>query len=244
MLEVRNLSTSFGGLQAVRNVALDVAAGSITALIGPNGAGKTTTFAIIAGFIKPDEGRVRLAGKDVTGWRADRIALAGMARTFQITQPFVGLTVAENIRVGSYLRCSSPAEAMRRARAIGEELGLGAQLDRPAGALTVAGRKRLEIARALATQPKMLLLDEVMAGLNPSEINQIIALIRSIRDRGVTILLIEHVMQAVAALSEHIFVLAEGAVIAQGTPNEIANAPAVIEAYLGRGAAERMQRHA
>jgi branched-chain amino acid transport system ATP-binding protein len=243
MLEVRALSKRFGGLAAVKSVDLDVPEGSITALIGPNGAGKTTTFAMIAGFITSDTGSVRFDGTDVTGWRPDRIAALGMVRTFQVTQPFAGLTVAENIRVGAFLRHHDPASADRAAREVGTRLGLGKLLDRPAAALTVAGRKRLEVARALATEPRLLLLDEVMAGLNPSEINEIIGLIRAVRDGGVTVLLIEHIMQAVAALAERTHVLAEGALIASGTPREIAGNPAVIEAYLGHGAAERMARH-
>jgi branched-chain amino acid transport system ATP-binding protein len=244
VLEVRDLSRSFGGLRAVKGVSLDVPARAITALIGPNGAGKTTTFAMIAGFIRPDAGSVRFQGTDITGWRPDRIAARGMVRTFQITQPFAGLTVMENIRVGAYLRTSDPGAAEAAARDVGTRLGLGPVLDRPAAALTVAARKRLEVARALATQPSLLLLDEVMAGLNPSEINEIVALIRTVRDGGVTILLIEHIMQAVTALAEHVHVLADGALIASGGPAEIARNPAVIEAYLGHGAAERMRRHA
>jgi branched-chain amino acid transport system ATP-binding protein len=244
VLEVTALSKRFGGLQAVKSVDLTVPAGSITALIGPNGAGKTTTFAMLAGFIRPDTGRVMFEAADITGHRPDRIAQAGLVRTFQITQPFAGLTVAENIRVGAFLRTPNAAEATARARQIGTDLGLAAFLDRPAAALTVSGRKRLEVARALATQPRLLLLDEVMAGLNPSEINDIVVLIRQVRASGVTILLIEHIMQAVTALAEHVYVLAEGALIAQGTPSEIANTPAVIEAYLGRGAAARMATHA
>jgi branched-chain amino acid transport system ATP-binding protein len=240
VLEVRGLTRRFGGLLAVNAVDLDVPAGSITALIGPNGAGKTTTFATIAGFVRPDSGAVRLDGADVTGWPPERIAAMGMVRTFQVTQPFAGLTVAENIRVGAFLRIPDPRAADAKAREVGTKLGLGPMLDRPAGALTVAGRKRLEVARALATDPKLLLLDEVMAGLNPSEINGIVALIRAVRDAGVTILLIEHIMQAVAALADRAYVLAQGALIARGTPREIASDPAVIEAYLGQGAAARM----
>ena len=233
---MRGLSRRFGGLQAVDGLDLTVAEGSITALIGPNGAGKTTSFAMIAGFVRPDAGRVLFAGRDITGWRPDRIAAAGLVRSFQITQPFAGLTVAENIRVGAFLRTADPAAAARSARDIGTRLGLGALLDRPAASLTVAARKRLELARALATAPKLLLLDEVMAGLNPTEIAAVIALIRAIRDAGTTILLIEHVMQAVMALSEQVFVLAEGRLIAAGSPSRIAADSAVIEAYLGRGA--------
>ena len=244
MLEVSGISKRFGGLQAVREVSLAVPAGGITALIGPNGAGKTTTFAMIAGFIRPDAGRIRLSGQDVTRLRPDRIAAAGMVRTFQITQPFAGLSVLENIRVGAFLRHAETAAATEAARAVGQRLGLGAFLDRPASALTVAGRKRLEVARALATQPRLLLLDEVMAGLNPTEIHEIVAMIRDIRDGGVTILLIEHIMQAVAALADNVYVLAEGALIAHGTPKAIADDPRVIEAYLGRGAAARLAAHA
>ncbi len=241
---MRDLSKSFGGLRAVKAVSFDAPEGGITALIGPNGAGKTTTFAMAAGFIAPDSGTVSFQGTDVTGWRPDRIAALGMVRTFQVTQPFAGLTVMENIRVGAYLRTPDRRAAEAVAREVGTRLGLGAMLDREASALTVAGRKRLEVARALATGPSLLLLDEVMAGLNPSEINEIVAMIRAVRDGGVTILLIEHIMQAVAALADTVHVLADGALIASGTPREIASDRAVIEAYLGRGAADRMARDA
>ncbi len=240
MLEVRNLRRRFGGVLAVDGLDLDVGRGSITALIGPNGAGKTTSFAMIAGFVRPDSGSVRLDGTLMTGWAPERIAAAGMVRTFQVTQPFAGLSVAENIRLGAFLRTRQRRRATAEARAVGTRLGLGAWLDRPASALTVAGRKRLEVARALATVPRLLLLDEVMAGLNPSEINEIVALVREVRAQGVTILLIEHVMQAVMALADHAYVLAEGRLIAQGTPRQIAADPRVIEAYLGHGAAARI----
>jgi branched-chain amino acid transport system ATP-binding protein len=183
---------------------------------------------------------VRFDGADITGWRPDRIAAAGMVRTFQITQPFAGLSVAENIRVGAFLRTGDAAAAMAAAREIGTRLGLGSFLDRAASALTVAGRKRLEVARALATGPRLLLLDEVMAGLNPTEIAEIVGMIRGVRDSGVTILLIEHVMDAVIALAERVYVMAQGRRIAMGTPREIAGDPLVIEAYLGHGAARRM----
>jgi branched-chain amino acid transport system ATP-binding protein len=240
VLEVRDLAKRFGGLRAVRGVDLDVPRGAIVALIGPNGAGKTTTFAMIAGFLRPDAGRVRLDGTEVTSWPPARIARAGMVRTFQVTQPFAGLSVAENIRVGAFLHERNPRAAMALARELGTRLGLGTWLDRPAAALTVAGRKRLELARALATQPQLLLLDEVMAGLNPAEVNETVTLVRNVRDRGVTILLTEHVMQAVVALAERVYVLAEGALIAQGTPRDIAADPRVVEAYLGAGAAARI----
>jgi branched-chain amino acid transport system ATP-binding protein len=244
VLEVRGLSKSFGGLRAVSAIDFDVPAGAITALIGPNGAGKTTVFAMIAGFIAPDTGSVRFNGTDITFWRPDQIAAAGMVRTFQVTQPFASLSVMENIRVGAFLRTADARAAEAAARAVGTRMGLGRWLDRPAGALTVAGRKRLELARAMATEPSLLLLDEVMAGLNPAEINEIVALIQTVRDGGVTILLIEHIMQAVSALAGRVHVLAEGSLIASGTPREIAADERVIEAYLGHGAAERMVRRA
>jgi branched-chain amino acid transport system ATP-binding protein len=242
LLEIRNLSVRFGGIQAVKSVSFDVQPGTITALLGPNGAGKTTTFAMIAGFVQPTEGTVRFEGTDITGWAAERISALGMVRTFQVTQPFAGLSVAHNIRVGAFLRHRNPRVAEEKARDVGTRLGLGPMLDRPASALTVAGCKRLEVARALATEPRLLLLDEVMAGLNPSEINEIVALIREVRAAGVTILLIEHIMQAVAALADTAHVLAQGSLIASGTPQSIAGDPKVIEAYLGHGAAERMAR--
>ena len=240
MLEVTGLSKSFGGVRAVRSVDLGVMEGSVTALLGPNGAGKTTLFAMIAGFVRPDKGKVVFQGKDISNWPPERIARVGMVRTFQITQPFAGLSVAHNIRVGAFLREHDPHLAESKARMVGERLGLGPMLDKNASSLTVAGRKRLEVARAMATEPKLLLLDEVMAGLNPTEINEIVQLVKQISQEGVTILLIEHIMQAVAQLAEVAHVLAEGALISSGSPREIAEDPRVIEAYLGHGAAKRL----
>jgi branched-chain amino acid transport system ATP-binding protein len=240
MLEVRGLSRAFGGLKAVDSVDLDVPRGAIVGLIGPNGAGKTTCFAAIAGFVRPDSGRVVLEGTDITGWPPHRIAAAGMVRTFQITQPFARLSVRENIMVGAYLRHPERAEAMRLAEDVANRVGMGRMLDMQAGDLTVAGRKRLELARALATEPRLLLLDEVMAGLNPTEIAEIVGVVRAIRAGGVTILLIEHVMQAVMSLAERIHVLNQGRIVARGSPAEIAVDPVVVEAYLGHGASRRM----
>jgi branched-chain amino acid transport system ATP-binding protein len=240
LLEVRGLSKSFGGLKAVRAVDLDVPAGKIIGLVGPNGAGKTTCFAMIAGFLTADSGRVRFEGIDITGEPPHRTAERGMVRTFQITQPFAGLSVVRNVMVGAYLRHPRRAAAEAHARNVAARLGLERYLERPADSLTVAMRKRLELARALATDPKLLLLDEVMAGLNPAEILEIVGLVKGIRDQGVTILMIEHVMQAVMALAETVYVLNQGAIIAKGTPREIAADPAVVEAYLGHGAAARM----
>jgi branched-chain amino acid transport system ATP-binding protein len=240
-LAVRGVTKRFGGLVAVNDATLDVAEGSITGLIGPNGAGKTTLFAVIAGFEKPTSGLVLLEGEDITGRRPHDLARMGLARTFQIVQPFAGLTVRENIAVGAFLRETKRGAALAAAERVAERVGLGDQLDKPAAALTVAGRKRLEVARALATRPKLLLLDEVLAGLNPSEIRDIVPVIRAIRDGGVTVLMIEHVMQAVMNLCEAVHVLAQGRIICSGSPAEVVAAPAVVEAYLGHGAAKRLQ---
>jgi branched-chain amino acid transport system ATP-binding protein len=240
MLKVQGLTKIFGGLRAVDDASLEVPEGRIVALIGPNGAGKTTLFACIAGFHRADAGQVSLMGQDITGLPVHRIARLGMVRTFQITQPFAKLNVHENIAVGAYQKFPEREQAAAHASRIAAMVGMAGQLEQPAADLTVAGRKRLELARALATGPKLLLLDEVMAGLNPSEIIDIIAIIQKIRDSGVTVLLIEHVMQAVMSLSEHIYVLSYGKIIAEGAPREVVNNPAVIEAYLGRGAADHV----
>ena len=244
MLQVQGLTKIFGGLKAVDNASLQVEEGRIVALIGPNGAGKTTLFASIAGFLTPNAGRVSFRGQDITGAPVHRIARQGMVRTFQITQPFAKLSVHENIAVGAYQRHTDRDAAWEHARRVAERVGMGGMLDQPAADLTVAGRKRLELARTLATEPQLLLLDEVMAGLNPSEIVEIVGIIRGIRDSGVTVLLIEHVMQAVMSLSEHIYVLSYGRIIADGAPQQVVTDPAVVEAYLGRGAAAQMSGEA
>jgi len=238
MLEVRELSKAFGGLKAVDQASLDVRAGEIVGLIGPNGAGKTTLFATIAGFHKPDTGRITLQGHDITGLAPHRICAAGMVRTFQITQPFARISVRENIMVGAYFRTADRRAAAQQAETVAAQVGMADQLDQPGSDLTVAGRKRLELARALATRPALLLLDEVMAGLNPTEISEIVEVIREVRKAGVTILLIEHVMQAVTSLAERVYVLNQGRMIAEGTPAAIAENPEVVEAYLGHGAAK------
>lgn len=243
LLTCESVTKRFGGLLAVDNASLDVAAGSITGLIGPNGAGKTTLFTMISGFAEPTSGRVMFEGRDITAVPAHVRAAQGIARTFQIVQPFAGLSVHENIAVGAYLRHPARADAMAKAEAVAREVGLDALLAQPAGALTVAGRKRLELARALATEPRLLLLDEVLAGLNPSEIRDMIPVLQAIRARGVTILIVEHVMQAVMQLCDTVYVLAQGRMIASGAPGEVAHNKAVVEAYLGHGAARKMQAH-
>ncbi|MDJ0949086.1 MAG: ABC transporter ATP-binding protein [Alphaproteobacteria bacterium] len=240
MLEATDIIKRFGGLVAVSDASLTVPEGRIVSLIGPNGAGKTTLFAVISGFLKPDAGRITFAGTDVTGMRPHEVCRLGLVRTFQVVQPFANLTVRENIAAGAHNRIRGRAEALDHAGEVGKRLGMGGMLDQPAGALTVAGRKRLELSRALATGPKLLLLDEVMAGLNATEITEIVEVIRGIRDTGITILLIEHVMQAVMSLSDYTYVLNNGAIISRGAPREVAADPQVVEAYLGHGASERI----
>jgi branched-chain amino acid transport system ATP-binding protein len=239
LLRVDEICKRFGGVLALDHASFAVETGRITALIGPNGAGKTTLFSIITGFSRPSQGRIFYAGADITGEPPHRLARRGIARTFQIVQPFAGLTVQDNIAVGSYLSRPARADALAAAGEIARAVGLGDHLHRPSTSLTVSALKRLELARALAIAPRLLLLDEVLAGLNPSEIRDIVPVIGAIRDRGVTIILIEHVMQAVMRLAEHILVLAEGRIIAEGSPREIASDPRVMQAYLGHGAAAR-----
>ena len=243
ILRGENVSRRFGGLLALDHAALTVNDGQIVALVGPNGAGKTTLFSIITGFLSASEGRVLYRGDEITGLAPHLLARRGIARTFQIAQPFAGLTVRENIAVGAHLHHAARANALAAAEAVAKEVGLAPMLDQPAASLTVAGRKRLELARALAIEPKLLLLDEVLAGLNPSEVRDMVPVIQAIRARGITIVMIEHVMQAVMSLAENVFVLAEGRIIAHGAPREIAADPRVIEAYLGHGAAQRMRVH-
>jgi branched-chain amino acid transport system ATP-binding protein len=235
MLQVQDLTKRFGGLQALSDVTFDLPEGQILGLIGPNGAGKTTLFNVINGVYAPDRGRVNFRGDDITGLPSYEVARRGLARTHQVVRPLHDLSVRENVMVGAcYGREKhSLKEAKRVADGALTQVGLIDRADQPAGSLNVAQKKRLEMARALAAKPYLLLLDEVLAGLNPSEIAAMMATVRAIRDQGVTILMIEHVMQAIMAISDRILVLDYGILIAAGLPEEVANHPQVIEAYLG-----------
>jgi branched-chain amino acid transport system ATP-binding protein len=241
LLELTGVSIAFGGLRAVQDVSLQLPRGMLGALIGPNGAGKTTLFALMSGFLKPDAGRVAFDGRDITGQAPHVNARAGLTRTFQIVQPFAAQTVRDNIAVGAHLHEPRRAAALAQAEGVAERVGLAPQLDKPASDLTVAGRKRLELARALATQPKLLLLDEVLAGLNPNEVADMIPVVQGIAASGITVLMIEHVMQAVMHLAQHVWVLSQGQLIAEGSPAVVTRDARVIEAYLGHGAAARLQ---
>jgi branched-chain amino acid transport system ATP-binding protein len=234
MLELSDVSKHFRGLKAVSSASLRVGQGEIVALIGPNGAGKTTLFNLVAGVYPPSSGRIVFEGRDITGLRPDRVCNAGIGRTFQIVKPFADMTVTENAMVGGFRGTRDTDLARSRADAALRSLGMWNLRDRIAAGLTLPDRKRLEVARALATQPKLLLLDEVMAGLRPTETDEMVRIFRELNGtHGVTILLIEHVMRAVMALAGRVYVLHHGEVIAQGTPREVTRDPRVLESYLG-----------
>lgn len=233
LLTVEGVSKHFGGLKALDRISFHIEAGEIMAVIGPNGAGKTTLFNVLTGFLQPDQGRIFLEGQGLLGKKPHQICRLGMVRTFQIVKPFLEMTVLDNVIVGAYNRSRSLNEAREKALEIIDFVGLGEKKRAMAFELTLPHRKRLELARALATDPKLLLLDEVMAGINPTETDTLIALIRAIHGKGVTILLIEHVMRGVMALAQRIAVLNFGQMIAMGPPQEVVSDPQVIEAYLG-----------
>jgi branched-chain amino acid transport system ATP-binding protein len=237
LLEVRSISKAFRGLRAVEGVSFDVAEGAIVAMIGPNGAGKTTCFNVIAGVFAPDDGTVALGGRDITGLRPDQICRAGIGRTFQVVKPFPQMTVLDNVVVGALNAAKRVADARREAARVLALLHLDGKAGELAASLTLPERKRLEVARAMATRPRLLLLDEVMAGLRPTEIDEMVEVFRRInRETGLTILLIEHVMRAVMALAQEVVVLHHGEKIAAGTPGEVVRNPDVLECYLGEEA--------
>jgi len=234
LLEVANVSKNFDGLRAVADVSFAVPDGAIFAVIGPNGAGKTTLFNLIAGVFAPNAGTIAFKGARIDRLPPDEVCRRGIGRTFQIVRPFPALSVEDNVAVGALLRRPDPPAAMRRAHEILRHLDLFDKRRHLAGALTLPDRKRLEVARALATEPKLLLLDEVMAGLRPTETDRMVEIIRKLNtETGLTVLLIEHVMRAVMSVATRVLVLHHGAAIAEGTPEAVVREPAVVESYLG-----------
>jgi branched-chain amino acid transport system ATP-binding protein len=233
ILEVRSMTKDFGGLRAIDRLSLTIEEGEILGLIGPNGAGKSTAFNCIAGVYPPTEGEIFFAGENTNGRRSWDLCKKGLARTFQIVKPFASKSVLYNVMVGSFAKSDRATEARAKAISVLRSLNFEDRKDIRAGNLTIADRKRLEIARALATEPRLLLLDEVMAGLRPSEVDEMVHIIRRLRDQGITIFVIEHIMRAIMALSDRIVVIHFGKKIAEGSPEQVAADENVIKAYLG-----------
>jgi branched-chain amino acid transport system ATP-binding protein len=233
VLEIRDIGKRFGGLSVLTDVSFDVRAGTIVGLIGPNGAGKTTLFNILTGLVSANAGTIRFNAEDITGLAPERRAARGIARTFQVVRPFNELSVLENVTVGAFAIETRAAPARQRALAALRRIGLEQAASLRPSRLTLPDRKRMELARCIAMQPKLLLLDEVMCGLNPTEMDEMIALIRSIRDEGITLIVVEHIMDVIAELAEDVVVLASGQVISRGAPSVVLKDTRVVESYLG-----------
>lgn len=233
LLEVKGISKRFGGLQAVSELSFDLKQGEILGLLGPNGAGKTTAFNMIAGALRTDTGDILFDGKSLVGKAPWDICRLGIGRTYQLSKPFGGLSVVENIMVGAFVRAPSESAARSEAEEIANFLGLAGKMTVDADDLTAVDRRKLELGRALATQPKLLLMDEVVAGATPQEASEMVELVKQVRDRGVTILIVEHVMKVIMGLSDRVIVLDYGKLIANGAPRDVVNQPEVMKAYFG-----------